>query len=1245
MDWNPRLNTDQRKLFLGHQGPLKNGNSTAPTDFIPTQEPTESMVFGTSQTLDAKAPTDLSGRRTDHAPAPAGESLPPHSKHQITEPSRVERNPVTPLSSNAPLFQEEAFSGSIESTLGGLEAPASFKFGGFLEGLTSHPQGEAWKNVWTEQTQPTQGVVDVPFAFPGDAQGKLELGDADLHYRGLRALGAEEAARGTLENWLDLGQRFTALPGRNRLNELGRSGMPRLSGVMLEEAERSGDVSFLKDAYQVIGDDHRQNWSDTYFKATPNGLNRFCDVDYSHDATLDEAGGEVQTARYGGDPMPFNPIDLNAHLFATEKNLAVMARDLTEVGQGTSEEIAQWTSEAALWDGKALARKEILLEKLWDDEIGIFRDLKTESGMQSPVISMATFSVLEAGLLDPSNPKEKAMIDRLVGNLGRFEQDGSYQWDLESKTPAPASELTRVSAGLKAYGFEKEASAVAQAAGSIPTTGALQPGAVTLCTEAILGKSEKLTGLSAVTLSPVAQKRADQLGSLLGQTSGRTQLKSGQERQIESALRRFDQSLLTPDVVTSLSARRLNAAVFGLKFEGQTIRVEEAPRPPSVTVSGNGVQVGDLTIDTGLPQVKVGALADGAVTMTRNGATLAVVDMGDKIVIGDKVYPAELLSKNKGSLPKLLTSFHTAGGNPTLETFLHRNREWIQVDKTTGSQPSQLATKPEWNRLYDKTHAGWEALTIDPSVVAHDTATQYFNPAAVPSLGIFKTQFNWDTEFMAVGMQKQGQNALVSDMTDNLLYLLKTTGRVPNAARSVYLNKSQPPFLPDLVKRSTAEREQRFGVEATKEWKTQAYQLMSADFHDFWQEEGERKVPDIGGKPRHLSRWGGDNHKFAMDESGFDTTSRFDGKTKDLVPPDLNAFLYKYSTDMAEMADDFAQSAQDEGDVGKLLKYTSEGALWRQEAKNIKADLIELCWDEEDGMFRDYQFEGEPAGLQKDCDALSAVVAPIWAGMLDPDDPIEARMLERSLDNISSRFEKDHGLAATAEDYGHPEMQWNGPSGWAPLMMMAVGAEKRYGRVDDAARHTEKWMDNLAGVNEKDQMIIERYDVVNGGHPPIQKGRYEETQGEGPGFGWTNATVPWAMVEVFAGADTVSGPDGKRSLEIKPCLPRSLHGQKVAVDYEVPGTSQTCHFSHLYEPEKKSYSFEFQGALDALPRLELTTPPMPAGMLPRFAGDVPGYRLETTRKDGQEVHRIRFDQAPGERALSLNFGPSESTAP
>jgi alpha,alpha-trehalase len=1093
-----------------------------------------------------------------------------------------------------------------------------------------------WQKVWTEQPKAgAHGVVQVPFAFPGDQDGKLELRDADLHYRGLMALGATDAAHGTLENWLDLGNRYSALPGRNRLNELGRSALPRLTGVLLEEAERTQDVGFLKDAYEVVAQDYKQSWSDRYFKATPNGLNRFCDVDYSHDATLEEAGGELQAARFGGNPMPFNPIDLNAHLYATERDLGSMADKLADSSQ-SAEQSARLRQEAQVWRDKAAQRKELILGSLWDQESGIFRDLNFQENKPSQVQSLAAFSVLSAGLLDAGQEKEKKILDKLVGSLDRFADGETFRWDSESDRTAPPVELLRLRDGLRAYGYEQQAKRVEGAARSALSKGGPQ-GTLDLCAAALLEQHPKGPSSHSISLSPLGQQRLAGMGRALGLPQ--LGLDSQKRREIDKALRGFDSSLLDSKVLQSLFERRLGATVLGLEVANGSLRLATPPQPPAVSIPGDGIKLDKLTLDTGLPQVKAGALGDGALLLERNGAKLAVVELGDQVVIGDKVYPAEILAQAGNSLPGLLTSFHTAGGNPRLEAFLHANRDWVSVPATAGSSVAQLKARPGWNRLMDKTAAGWKPLTIPPSVVAHDTATQYFNPAAVPSVGIFKTQFNWDTEFMAMGMQNQGQNALVSDMTDNLLYLLKSTGRVPNAARSVYLNKAQPPFLPDLVRRSTVEREQRFGKSSTEAWKAEAYSLMSKDFHLFWREPEGRAVPDIGGKPRHLSRWGGDNHKFAMDESGYDTTSRFDGKTKDLVPPDLNAFLYKYAKDMAAIASDLAQAAQGRGDTSGLLKYTSEAAHWNEEAGSIKKDLLELCWDEQDGMFRDYRFQGEPQGLAKDFDALSAVAAPVWAGVLDPADPKEARMLERCLDNLSSRFEKEHGLAASAEDYGHPEMQWNGPSGWAPLTMMAVQAEKRYGRPEAAARHTAKWLDTLAGVHDKDGIILERYDVVEGGHPPVQKGRYEETQGEGPGFGWTNASVPWAMVEIFAGASVVRPPGQPPRLQIQPCLPECLQGEKLETSYEIPGTDQRCKFSHRLDPGSGAYAFTFEGQLDRIPQLELVTPPMAPGMLPIASEGLPPFSIETTRQGGKEIHRVRFDRPAGQSAFSLSFAP------
>ncbi|MCA9794786.1 MAG: hypothetical protein KC910_23420, partial [Candidatus Eremiobacteraeota bacterium] len=957
--------------------------------------------------------------------------------------------------------------------------PAAVHKAKFLSLFQNSQQREAWSKVWTYQGDYSQNQIDLPFPYPADSAGRLELNDAEPLVRGLRAMGAEAEARGCLENWLALGERYTALPGATDLASLGRSAPPKLSRLLLEEAKRHEDPEFLGRAYRVISDDYQHNWSDTYFKQLSNGLNRYCDVDYSHDATLEEAGGAKNAVRFDGDPQKFCPIDLNADLYRTERDLAEMARRL---GKG---------EQADQWEARAAQRKEKILSTMWDDHKGFFFDLSLPSGQRSEVKTMAAYAVIEAGLLDPDVPVEAGMQKRMLEHLPEF--DG--RWELTGNTPADPADMVLMARDLERRGAGAAAEQLVGWAGKAPTSQSSRG----LAAQAMLAKARLDRADEGLEdwCSPKGMHRLRQLFALSG-GEGTPRVAISQVGRIDRHLCQMHQSMFQPALVRDLKERGLLSRVFGLEFSHQMAALEK-PQTGEMHPLDGSLQVGPASLEVGIKGAKVAEVAPGAFVLESGGASLFVTTSKDHLILGDRAYSMDLFPDGKVKLPRdIVASFYTAGNNPQLEQFYHVNRDWISSPLGPASTVGGYAGRPDWTKLYGTIADNWPALTIEPSVTPHDTAVQYFNPAAVPSVGIFKTQFNWDTMFMAKGMQLQGQESLVASMTDNLLYLLKSTGRVPNAARSVYLNKSQPPFLPSLVRMSEPIRTRQFGEASTQRWVKEAYEVMAGDFRDFWREEGGRAVGEINGQPTALSRWGGPNHKFAMDESGFDTTSRFNDKTKDLVPPDLNAFLWGYAKDMEVIALRLRDQAQKAGNHVEVLRYSSEASYWQNESSRIKSDVIKYCWDEQDGMFRDYRFEGEPKGLAKEEDALSAVVAPLWVGMLDPKVPEEQRMIERSLDNIG-RFEKEHGLAATAEDYGHPEMQWNGPSGWAPLHMMAIESEVRFGRHEEAARHTAKWLDTISRVQQRDGLILERYDVVKGDHPPIQKGRYEETQGEGPG--------------------------------------------------------------------------------------------------------------------------------------------------
>ena len=1042
----------------------------------------------------------------------------------------------------------------------------------FIRSTDFPPPGMLQQNTYV----PLQaGQVGLPYAQPME-QGHVELNQLPHLISGLRASGDQPTATAVLENWLSLGERYGCLPGSNEFHELGRAGLPRLSTLLLEEAAINPDPELPARAYKVLADDHKLSWSDHYFKLTPNGLNRFCDVDYSHDASLIESGGECNRRRFGGDPAGYNPVDLNAHLWRTESDLAKLAERL-----GKTEEASDWRAQAA-------RRKATMLAEMWDGQR--FYDLK--GGQRSDCPCLAQFALLSSGMLDPVADADK--VAALGADLASFFQSDKILpvWDLQSRQEASPSQVLDIADALKDYGLNDQSERL---------RGALR---VRLATQNY-GGLEDAAARSRMQPVPLAREFRPVFSpegqGRLQQLDPERVLKPEEVGPIDRRLRQLHPSLLQPEVQQSLQAQGLSEAVYQLKGTG----------PSGPTGQYQEVSLGDLKCQ--FSSLGLESLPGGAFRLSNGSDSLVLARAGDQLVVGDRAYALkDLPNAHNLKLPQdLFENFYLAGENPALQRFFDHDRNWLgEIPSGPSASIGALPGREKWSQLFDFTGQSWPALTVDPSVVAEGSAMPIFNRAAVPSLGIFKTQFNWDTLFMARGMQLQGQGPVVAGMADNLLSLLQETGRVPNAARSVYLNKSQPPILPGLVRMSERIRAGRDGDERARVWLGHAYELMSQDYSGFWNQPGQRGVAEIDGQKTVLSRWGGPNHKFAMDESGFDTTSRFDGKTLDLIPPDLNAFLFRYAKDMEAMA--------------TQLGKPEEAAHWAEQAQARKDSLIQFCWDEQDGMFRDYRFQGEPRGLQRQEDVLASVATPLWAGMLDPTIPREREMLQRSLKALE-RFEKPHGLAATAEDYGHPEMQWNGPSGWAPLHLMAIEAGVQGGQYDEAARWTEKWLDTIADFKSERGQVLERYDMVKGGAPPVQKGRYEETQGEGPGFGWTNATVPWALIEVVGGARMREG-----RLSVEPVIPEALRGQPLQITFADPGGLGTCGLQHRYDGTSFETNLQPTGHFAGL---DLITPPLPLGTRPQSLPE--GVRINSRITDGRVRFELHFEQVP--ENLNLRF--------
>jgi alpha,alpha-trehalase len=436
-------------------------------------------------------------------------------------------------------------------------------------------------------------------------------------------------------------------------------------------------------------------------------------------------------------------------------------------------------------------------------------------------------------------------------------------------------------------------------------------------------------------------------------------------------------------------------------------------------------------------------------------------------------------------------------------------------------------------------------------------------PYVVPG-GRFNELYCWDSYFIVLGLLQDGRTDLARGLADNLLYEVNYYGKIPNANRSYYLTRSQPPFLTSIIR----------GVyesgTADKAWLAAALKTALAEYQNVWLSRD--RLVKIG--PRELSRYydAGDGpcpevepghydekirpwlaqvkpentglpvtpyrflnqylycgqhaelkadgltlgqffkHDRAVRESGHDTTHRFDDRTTDFVSVDLNSLLYKYETDFAGLID-----SEFGGTLPALGKESGDANHWRQRAAARKQAMLALMWDEQRGYFFDYDFVN-----QKRSTYISATgLWPLWAKLFDAKNPEDARRAKRVAAFACAKLEQPSGLAATAKESvagaRHPDgRQWDYPFGWAPHQMLAWEGLKNYGLDDAAGRLAYRWLYTIAkNAHDYNGMIPEKYNVVTGSHDVFveygnvgTKFSYIATEG----FGWMNASFEVGMI-------------------------------------------------------------------------------------------------------------------------------------
>jgi alpha,alpha-trehalase len=388
-------------------------------------------------------------------------------------------------------------------------------------------------------------------------------------------------------------------------------------------------------------------------------------------------------------------------------------------------------------------------------------------------------------------------------------------------------------------------------------------------------------------------------------------------------------------------------------------------------------------------------------------------------------------------------------------------------------------------------------------------------PYIVPG-GRFREIYYWDSYFTMLGLQVNRHIDMIENMVSNFAYLIDAFGFVPNANRTYYLGRSQPPFFVLMVELLAEEKGDSVLLKYRPQLEKEYYSWM----------EGEKMLTDSNNTHGHvvrlsngnvLSRYWDDHdiprpeayiedvrlaqastnphgivyrHIRAAAESGWDFCSRWFKETNrmetiqttDLIPVDLNCLLLHMEETLL-----------------KIYGLQNETTLMASFTKKIdcrKQAIQTYCWSNDHHFYFDYN---HITGAQTGIYTLAAVF-PLFFSIAT------TQQAQQVAQVITDKFLQAGGLVTTLNSTGQ---QWDAPNGWAPLQWIAYKGLMNYGHTELATQIKDRWTKTNERVYARTGKMMEKYNVMDtstkagGGEYPNQDG-----------FGWTNGVYLKFMTEM-----------------------------------------------------------------------------------------------------------------------------------
>ncbi len=423
-------------------------------------------------------------------------------------------------------------------------------------------------------------------------------------------------------------------------------------------------------------------------------------------------------------------------------------------------------------------------------------------------------------------------------------------------------------------------------------------------------------------------------------------------------------------------------------------------------------------------------------------------------------------------------------------------------------------------------------------------------PFVVPG-GRFNEMYGWDSYFESVGLLLDGKVHLAKAMADNFQYEIENYGKILNANRSYYLTRTQPPFYTSLIR-------EVFEITEDKSWLESHLKTAIKEYETVWMVKGKRLTDNglnryvaegIGIPPEcekghfdavikpfaddinstvenYISKYNSGEiqnkeldeyfvHDRSVRESGHDTSYRIDGNCADLNLVELNALLYKYEMDFAEIIQEYFEDAFS---VHSKI-YTS--IFWFNKSRQRKELVDQFLWipasermtkqGNQQGLYVDYNFKTK---TQSSFIAATTFV-PLWSKMASKE---QAEVLIR---NILPLLKEEGGIAGSTQkcvgeiSEERPQRQWDYPNGWAPHQMLIWKGLLNYGYQNEVQELVYRWLFMITkNAVDYNGTIPEKYDVLAASHKVFAEYGNVGTDFEyitQEGFGWMNASYQYGL--------------------------------------------------------------------------------------------------------------------------------------